>query len=173
MKTIFLAFDINYKNQEELETSKDIINQILKYYSKESNTELVFQPYGSKSYDPQVINLENHESVVSEFFNNNIKESDDLFSNHYLIISEAFTKIAENTDTTNSELFIISNLRINKSEDSSQIKLSNLSDLYLSSGIKFNVMSYNQQLWMKEIYLLIFLKILEGHILILELVQQW
>ena len=140
-KTIFLAFDVNYKNQEELETSKDIINQIIKYYSKDSNTELVFQPYGSKSYDPQVINLENHESLVSEFFNNNIKESDDLFSNHYLIISEAFTKIAENTDTTNSELFIISNLRINKSEDSSQIKLSNLSDLYLSSGIKFNVMS--------------------------------
>ncbi|GIS29931.1 MAG: hypothetical protein Ct9H90mP2_03140 [Dehalococcoidia bacterium] len=53
---------------------KDIINQILKYYSKESNTELVFQPYGSKSYDPKVINLENHESVVSEFFNTNIKE---------------------------------------------------------------------------------------------------
>ena len=42
-KTIFLAFDMNYKNQEELETSKDIINQILKYYSKEPNTELVFQ----------------------------------------------------------------------------------------------------------------------------------
>ena len=140
-KTIFLAFDMNYKNQDELETSKDIINQILKYYSKDSTTEVVFQPYGSKSYDPQVINLENHESLVSEFFNTNKKESDDLFSNHYLIISEAFTKIAENTDTTNSELFIISNLRINKSEDSSQIKLSNLSDLYLSSGIKFNVMS--------------------------------
>ena len=48
-KTIFLAFDINYKNQEELETSKDIINQILKYYYKDSTTEVVFQPYGSKS----------------------------------------------------------------------------------------------------------------------------
>ena len=56
-KTIFLAFDMNYKNQDELETSKDIINQILKYYSKDSTTEVVFQPYGSKSYDPKVINL--------------------------------------------------------------------------------------------------------------------
>ena len=140
-RTIFLAFDMNYKNQEELETSKDIVNQILNYYTKESNTEVVFQPYGSKSYDPKVVNLQNRESVFSELISTNFRESTDSFSNHYLIISEAFTKIAENTDTTNSELFIISNLRINKSENSSQIKLINLSDLYLSSGIKFNVMS--------------------------------
>tara|TARA_Y100000590_G_scaffold97644_1_gene111125 strand:- start:4035 stop:6089 length:2055 start_codon:yes stop_codon:yes gene_type:complete len=140
-KTVFLAFDMNYKDQEELETSKDIINQILKYYSKNLNVEVVFQPYGSKSYDPQIITLDNHESILSEFFNSNSKESYDLFSNHYLIISEAFTKIAENLDTTDSELFIISNLRINKSEEYSRVKLSNLSDLYLSSGIKFNVMS--------------------------------
>ena len=111
-RTIFLAFDMNYKNQEELDTSKDIVNQILNYYTKESNTEVVFQPYGSKSYDPKVVNLQNRESVFSELISTNFRESTDSFSNHYLIISEAFTKIAENTDTTNSVLFIISEIGV-------------------------------------------------------------
>jgi hypothetical protein len=139
-KTAFIAFDINYFDQSDLSFSKDIIFQIINFHSMNSNETIILQPYGNKSYSPITIKKEEIEEKLDEFFNNLPKE-ETSFSNHYLIISQAFTKIAEIGDTSDSNFYIISNLKMTNSEESSLLKLRNLSDLYASSKIKLNVMS--------------------------------
>lgn len=139
-KTTFVAFDVNYFDQSDLSFSKDIISQIINFHSMNSNETIILQPYGNKSYSPITIKKEEIEEKLDEFFNNLPKE-EISFSNHYLIISEAFTKIAEIADTSDSNFYIISNLKMTNSEESSLLKLKNLSDLYASSKIKLNVMS--------------------------------
>ena len=139
-KTAFIAFDVNYFDQSDLSFSKDIIFQIINFHSMNSNETIILQPYGNKSYSPITIKKEEIEEKLDEFFNNLPKE-ETSFSNHYLIISQAFTKIAEIGDTSDSNFYIISNLKMTNSEESSLLKLRNLSDLYASSKIKLNVMS--------------------------------
>ena len=139
-KTTFIAFDVNYIDETDLSFSKDILSQILNFHAINSNERIVLQPYGNKSYSPLNIKKEDIDDKLEEFFNNMPKE-DGLFSNHYLVISEGFTRIAELEETSGSELYIISNLKMAQTEDSSVIKLQNLSDLYTSSEIKLNVMS--------------------------------
>ena len=139
-KTVFIAFDVNYFDETDLSFSKDIVTQIVNFHTIGSNETIVLQAYGNKSYSPVDIKKEEIDEKLEDFFNNLPKE-ENSFSNHYLVISEAFTRIAELEDTSGSYLYLISNLKMSKIEDSSIIKLRNLSDLYTSSEINLNVMS--------------------------------
>lgn len=140
-KISFIAFDVNYEDEIDFSYSKDILTQIVKFHSLESNETIFLQPYGQKSYPYIEIKKDEIDTQIDDFFKNLPDEPEEISSNHYLVISEGFTKIAELIDTSNSNFYIISNLNLSDSENSSEIKLKNLSDLYLSSKIKLNVMS--------------------------------
>tara|TARA_Y100000768_G_scaffold89053_1_gene63991 strand:+ start:870 stop:2942 length:2073 start_codon:yes stop_codon:yes gene_type:complete len=139
-KITFIAFDINYK-ESDFSFSKDILSHIVKFQSLDSSEKIILKPYGNKSYPSLEIKKDEIDLKLDEFFKNLPYESSDSASNHYLVISEGFTKIAELSDTSKSNFYLISNLKLSNSEDSSEMKLRNLSDLYLSSKIKLNVMS--------------------------------
>ena len=140
-RTIFIAYDSYTLNDEEdFRTSKDVIYQIAKYYSLRDDTTVKLQSYGSINGNPIEINKENLKVSIDDYLSNVKLESENLMSNHYLAISDGFTQIAENVNISNSEFYLISPLNINIDE-SSEIKLNNLSDLYSSSEIKLNIMS--------------------------------
>ena len=139
-KITFIAFDINYK-ESDFSHSKDILSHIVKFKLLDSSEKIILQPYGTKSYPAIEIGKDEIDLQLSDFFKNLPEESSDSLSNHYLVISEGFTKIAELKDTSKSNFYLISNLDLSNSEDSSEIKLKNLSDLYLSSKIRLNVLS--------------------------------
>ena len=140
-KITFIAFDVNYKDESDFSFSKDIISHIVKFHSLDSSEKIILKPYGNKSYPSLEIKRDEIEINLEDFFKNIPYESSDSISNHYLVISEGFTKIAELKDTSKSNFYLISNLDLSNSEDSSEIKLKNLSDLYLSSKIRLNVLS--------------------------------
>lgn len=140
-KISFIAFDVNHEDEIDFSYSKDVLTQIVKFHLLESNQSIVIQPYGKKSYPSIEINKNEVDIQLNNFFKNLPDESEEITSNHYLVISEGFTKIAEIADTSKSNFYLISNLNLSDSEDSSVTKLNNLSDLYLSSKIKLNVMS--------------------------------
>jgi len=140
-KITFIAFDVNFQDDTDFSYSIDILNHIVKFKSLDSRGKIILQPYGNKSYPYIEIIKEEIDLQLSDFFKNIPEEPSNSLSNHYLVISEGFTKIAELKDTSKSNFYLISNLDLNDSEDSSEIKLKNLSDLYLSSKIKLNVMS--------------------------------
>jgi len=140
-KISFVAFDVNYEDEIDFSYSKDVLTQIVKFHLLESNESIIIQPYGKKSYPSIEINKNQVDIQLNDFFKNLPDESEGITSNHYLVISEGFTKIAEIVDTSKSNFYLISNLNLSNSEGSSETKLKNLSDLYLSSKIKLNVMS--------------------------------
>lgn len=140
-KISFIAFDVNHEDEIDFSYSKDVLTQIVKFHLLESNQSIIIQPYGKKSYPSIEINKNEVDIQLNNFFKNLPDESEEITSNHYLVISEGFTKIAEIADTSKSNFYLISNLNLSDSEDSSVTKLNNLSDLYLSSKIKLNVMS--------------------------------
>tara|TARA_B100001029_G_scaffold159144_1_gene146271 strand:- start:2392 stop:4443 length:2052 start_codon:yes stop_codon:yes gene_type:complete len=140
-RTIFIAYDSYTLNDEEdFRTSKDVIYQIAKYYSLRDDTTVKLQSYGSINGNPIQINKENLKVSIDDYLSKVKLESENLMSNHYLAISDGFTQIAENVNISNSEFYLISPLNINIDE-SSEIKLNNLSDLYSSSEIKLNIMA--------------------------------
>ena len=140
-RTIFIAYDsYTLNDDEDFRTSKDVIYQIAKYYSLRDDTTVKLQSYGSINGNPIEINKENLKVSIDDYLSNVKLESENLMSNHYLAISDGFTQIAENVNISNSEFYLISPLNINIDE-SSEIKLNNLSDLYSSSEIKLNIMA--------------------------------
>ncbi|MDC0252596.1 hypothetical protein OAK52_00350 [Chloroflexi bacterium] len=140
-KITFIAFDINYEDEVDFSISKDILNQIVRIHTLNASETVILQPYGKNSYPFIDIKKDEIDEKINKFFTDLPVEDENQYSNHYLVISEAFTKIAELVDTTNSNFYMISNLRLSDLEESSEVKLKNLSDLYASSQITLNVMS--------------------------------
>ena len=140
--TIFIAYDTdNLNDNEDYKTSKDIILQIANYYSIKENVSVIIQSYGSMNGERLKIDEENVNLSIEEFLFRIDKKLNSDNPNHYLAISDGFTQIAENKNVSNSKFYLISPLKTGTLEDSSNIKLNNLADLYQSSEITLNVMS--------------------------------
>ena len=140
--TIFIAYDTdNLNDNEDYKTSKDIILQIANYYSIKENVSVIIQSYGSMNGEALKIDEENVNLSIEEFLFRIDKKLDSDNPNHYLAISDGFTQIAENKNVSNSKFYLISPLKTGTLEDSANIKLNNLADLYQSSEITLNVMS--------------------------------
>jgi len=140
--TVFLSFDINAFNEEEdFLTSKDIILQISNYFLLDSTKTVILQGYGQTNFNPISLTKQNLSQEIDTFFNTMKLNNNLEASNHYLAISDGFTKIAENINISDSDFYLISPIRIKNLNESTQIKLDNLSELYSSSGIKLNIMA--------------------------------
>ncbi|MDG2100760.1 MAG: hypothetical protein P8K05_00215 [Dehalococcoidia bacterium] len=140
--TVFLAYDINALNDDDdLSTSKDILLQISNYFLLDSTKIVVLQGYGQTNFNPIILSRENLMQEVDSFFNAMISKKNLDASNHYLAISDGFTNIAENINISDSEFFLISPIKIKNLDESTQIKLDNLSELYSTSGIELNIMA--------------------------------
>lgn len=140
--TVFLAYDINALNDDkDLSTSKDILLQISNYFLLDSTKIVVLQGYGQTNFNPITLSRENLIKEIDSFFNTMISKNNLDASNHYIAISDGFTKIAENINISDSELFLISPIKIKNLDESTQIKLDNLSELYSTSGIELNIMA--------------------------------
>ena len=140
--TIFLAYDLDIFNDErDLLASKDIILQISNYFLLDKSKTVVLQGYGQTNFNSITLSSENLNKKVDDFINTMKRNSNLESSNHYLAISNGYTKIAENINISDSEFYLISPIRIDNLDEPTQIKLNNLSELYSNSGIKLNIMA--------------------------------
>jgi len=140
--TVFLAYDVNIFNDEkDLLASKDIILQISNYFLLDKSKTVVLQGYGQNNFNPITLSSKNLDQEVDNFIKTMKLHSNLQPSNHYLAISDGFTKIVENINILDSDFFLISPIRIDNLDETTQIKLDNLSELYRTSGIKLNIMA--------------------------------